>query len=61
MFPLIKGHAVLTPPNPIAFVLLAANVYLAWAYRDAFRPMLAARVKPAVSASEPAVGQPVAV
>jgi len=31
---------------PMALVFLALEVYLAWAYRNAFRPMLAARVTP---------------
>jgi uncharacterized membrane protein YphA (DoxX/SURF4 family) len=39
-------HTVLTPPNPIAFIVLIGNAYLAFAYRDAFRPMLAAKAKP---------------
>ncbi len=32
---------------PMALVFLAFELYLAWAYRAAFRPMLAARVTPA--------------
>ncbi|MDF3056041.1 MAG: DoxX family protein [Rariglobus sp.] len=32
---------------PVACVFLALELYLAWAYRAAFRPMLAARVTPA--------------
>lgn len=31
---------------PMAVVFLALELYLAWAYRAAFRPMLAARVSP---------------
>jgi hypothetical protein len=31
---------------PMAIVFLALELYLAWAYRSAFRPMLAARVSP---------------
>jgi len=31
---------------PIAVVFLVLELYLAWAYRAAFRPMLAARVNP---------------
>lgn len=30
----------------VACVFLAVELYLAWAYRDAFKPMLAARVAP---------------
>jgi hypothetical protein len=51
-------HTVLTPPNPIAIFLLLAEIALAWSYRDAFRPMLAAKVAPsapqASDASAPA-------
>jgi len=47
-------HMVLAPPNPIAVLLLAANVYLAWVYRDAYRPMLAAKVQPAAPEAAPA-------
>lgn len=54
-------HAFLTPPNPLAIVLLAVNVYLAWAYRDAFRPMLGARVQPASAPDAPAAGKPARV
>jgi hypothetical protein len=32
---------------PMACVFLVLELYLAWAYRNAFRPMLAAKVKPA--------------
>ncbi|MFT3773431.1 MAG: DoxX family protein [Minicystis sp.] len=46
-------HTVLTPPNPMAILLLVANLYLAWVYRDAYRPMLAAKVKPATPEAEP--------
>jgi hypothetical protein len=31
----------------MAAVFLALELYLAWAYRQAYRPMLAARVNPA--------------
>jgi hypothetical protein len=40
-------HAILTPPNPLAIFLLLAEIALAWSYREAFRPMLAAKVAPA--------------
>lgn len=40
-------HVFLVPAGlPAAGVLLALELYLAWTYRDAFRPMLAARVTP---------------
>lgn len=40
----IVFHAVLEPTGlPIAAIFLAIEVYLAWVYRDAFRPMLKSR------------------
>jgi uncharacterized membrane protein YphA (DoxX/SURF4 family) len=40
-------HVFLAPGGVgLAIVVLALEVYLAWAYRDAYRPMLAARVEP---------------
>jgi len=41
-FHLFLAPATLAP----ALVILALELYLAWAYRSAFRPMLAARVRP---------------
>ncbi|WP_437332308.1 DoxX family protein [Sorangium sp. So ce394] len=41
---IVAFHTFLTPPNPVAWLVLALEVYLAFAYRAAFRPMLAARV-----------------
>lgn len=44
----IAFHLCLEPSGlPMAAVFLALELYLAWAYRQAFRPMLAARVPPA--------------
>lgn len=37
-------HTVLTPPNPVAYLVLALEVFLAWSYRAAYRTMLAAKV-----------------
>ena len=40
-------HLFIEPSGlPIALVVLALELYLAWAYRGAFRPMLAPRVAP---------------
>jgi hypothetical protein len=40
----IAFHAFLQPGGlPIAAIFLALEIYLAWTYRHAFRPMLAAR------------------
>ena len=54
---IVAFHTLLTPLNPVAFAVLALELYLAWEYRAAFRPMLAARVAPAgqsaVGAAEP--------
>ena len=44
-------HLALTPPAPVAFFVLAAEIYLAWAYRDAFRPMLNMNAKPTAPAA----------
>lgn len=44
---ILAFHAFLAPGGmPIAIAVLALEVFLAWTYRDAFRPMLAARTKP---------------
>jgi uncharacterized membrane protein YphA (DoxX/SURF4 family) len=43
---IVALHTFLTPPNAVALVLLALEIYLAWCYRGAFRPMLAARTAP---------------
>jgi len=51
-------HTVLTPPNPVAFFVLLANAYLAWSYRAAYRPMLAAKVAPAAPEAAPAAATP---
>jgi uncharacterized membrane protein YphA (DoxX/SURF4 family) len=41
-------HVFLEPSGlPMVMIFVALEVYLAWAYRNAFRPMLAARVDPA--------------
>jgi hypothetical protein len=57
--PIIVGifyfHARLEPSGlPIAVVILALELFLAWSYRAAYRPMLAARVAP-VTADDRAV------
>lgn len=44
---IVAVHVFLVPPGlVIALVVAAMEVYLAWAYRHAFAPMLAAVVKP---------------
>lgn len=45
---IVAFHAFLAPEGlSIAIVVAAMEVYLAWVYRDAFRPMLAMRAAPA--------------
>ena len=47
MINIFAFHLFLDPKNIVVPIVLAAlQVYLAWVYRDAFRPMLAARVNP---------------
>jgi uncharacterized membrane protein YphA (DoxX/SURF4 family) len=47
---IVALHAFLAPSGlAIPAVIVLLEVYLAWAYRDAFRPMLAMRAKPASS------------
>ena len=44
---IVAYHVFLVPATlPIPLVLLAAELVLAWSYRDAFAPMLRARVEP---------------
>jgi putative oxidoreductase len=44
----VAFHVFLEPSGlPMAMIFVALEVYLAWVYRNAFRPMLAARVDPA--------------
>jgi hypothetical protein len=44
----IAFHTFLAPSGlPMAAVFLALELYLAWAYRNTYRPMLAARATPA--------------
>ncbi len=44
---IVAVHAFLAPSGVVmGFVILALELYLAWSYRSAFRPMLVARVTP---------------
>lgn len=44
---IVAFHAFLMPAGTgMALSMTAATLYLAWAYRDAYAPMLASRVKP---------------
>jgi len=52
-------HFVLTPGQVgMPVVLLALEIFLAWAYRDAFRGVLDARAQPRLSVEEPPAAQP---
>jgi uncharacterized membrane protein YphA (DoxX/SURF4 family) len=45
---IVAFHTILAPSGaPMAYVILALELYLAWCYRNAFRPMLVARAVPA--------------
>ncbi len=47
MINIFAFHLFLDPKDMVVPIVLAAlQIYLAWVYRDAFRPMLAARVTP---------------
>ncbi len=49
---IIAFHAFLAPEGlAIASIMLVLELYLAWSYRDAFRPLLAFRAKPAAFTS----------
>jgi hypothetical protein len=41
---IIAFHTFLAPSFGLPLTILALEIFLAWAYRDAFRPMLRARV-----------------
>ena len=44
---IVAVHAFLAPSGlGMAIVILGLELYLAWSYRSAFRPMLGARVLP---------------
>jgi hypothetical protein len=50
---ILAFHAFLAPAGlPLPIVLLAAELYLAWSYRDVYVPMLGAHVEPAAAAAQ---------
>ncbi|HMG55201.1 MAG TPA: hypothetical protein VK601_17010 [Kofleriaceae bacterium] len=52
-------HGVFDPSGfPVIGVLMALTIYLAWAYRAAFAPMLRARVEPTAAEPVAAARQP---
>lgn len=59
---IVLFHAFLAPPNPITFIILLGELFLAWSYRSAFAPMLRAKVSPAVAGEgDPAASKSAAV
>jgi len=52
---IVAFHAFLGgAPNALVIGILLLEIYLAYAYRDAFKPMLGAKVKPTTSNAEAA-------
>ena len=50
---IIAFHAFLAPSGAVlAVVVLALEIYLAWAYRKAYLPMLAMRAKPSAATGQ---------
>jgi uncharacterized membrane protein YphA (DoxX/SURF4 family) len=55
---IVAFHAFLAPAGlGIPILVVALEVFLAWSYRSAFRPMLRVRVEPDTSAEEHPVGR----
>ena len=58
---ILAFHLFLAPAGiALPLVLLAAEIYLAWTYRDAFAPMLRARVTPHGAEAERSAVRPAA-
>jgi len=56
---IVAFHVFLAPSGiPMAALVLALEIYLAWAHRSAFRPMLAMRARPGGCASQTAPPSP---
>jgi hypothetical protein len=49
---IVLFHTFLAPSLPLPLFIVALELYLAWTYRAAFLPMLAARVAPQRSAAK---------
>jgi len=43
---IVLFHTLLTPVNPMTFVLLGLELFLAWSYREYFRGVLTAKALP---------------
>ncbi len=55
---ILSYHGVFEPAGlPLPVVLVALTIYLAWAYRSAFAPMLRARVEPTAAEAAHAARQ----
>lgn len=53
---IVLFHLLLTPPNPVAFLVLGLEIYLAWAYREAFAGVLAMHARPHTDAATRPLG-----
>ena len=49
---IVAFHTVLAPPNPVTFMIVGLLGFLAWAYRDSYRGVLAATATPAAPESK---------
>lgn len=56
---IVAFHTVLAPPNPVTFLVLAAEIYLAWAYRAQFRPLFDTSARPTAPDSKAPQAAPV--
>ncbi len=43
---IVLFHTVLAPPNPVTFMVVGLLGFLAWAYRDSYKGVVAATAKP---------------
>ncbi len=57
---IVLFHFILAPPNPMTFFLIFAELFLAYAYREAFKGVLNPNAKPAASAESAAAAPAVA-
>lgn len=49
---IVAFHTVLAPPNPVTFMIVGLLGFLAWAYRDSYRGVLAAKATPATQEAD---------
>ncbi len=43
---IVAFHTFLTPPNPMAYIMLMIHLFLAWSYRSNFKSVLEVNAKP---------------